>query len=369
MSIYPDKKDGKLTGRFRVEVQGHYVPYRARCDSIGEARQKEAEFKALIDAGLPPPPPSTSVGGRPRKMPLEGPQTALYAVPGAPVLPTSKMLQEALQEVEGTTRIWDKDKQRKQSESSVRVMLELMGDVELNAIDTVWVQDVRERIKETRTGKKGEPVSDTTINRYLAALGAFLNYTIKKGWRTVATLPDMEYSDEDNGRIYVITPEEEATLYRLMNERCAKLAGISIRTGGRRGELLKLAGHPERVRNGNVTFPGGTTKSGKARTVPLAPGDEETLLWLINGNMPTEDELTDEWKKPRAALGKLEEPAFVFHACRHTYATRAIDGGVHPRVLQTLMGHATFKMTERYTHINDDMITQAGEKMFGRKAA
>lgn len=51
---------------------------------------------------------------------------------------------------------------------------------------------------------------------------------------------------------------------------------------------------------------------------------------------------------------------FCMHALRHTYATRAIERGVQPKVLQKLLGHASIKTTmDRYVHVTDDSLTLA----------
>ncbi len=51
---------------------------------------------------------------------------------------------------------------------------------------------------------------------------------------------------------------------------------------------------------------------------------------------------------------------FCMHALRHTYATRAIESGMQPKVLQKLLGHGSIKTTmDRYVHLTEDSMLNA----------
>jgi len=61
---------------------------------------------------------------------------------------------------------------------------------------------------------------------------------------------------------------------------------------------------------------------------------------------------------------------FCMHALRHTYATRAIESGMQPKVLQKLLGHASIKMTmDRYVHVTDDSMVSAVQQFEANRSA
>lgn len=55
---------------------------------------------------------------------------------------------------------------------------------------------------------------------------------------------------------------------------------------------------------------------------------------------------------------------FCMHALRHAYATRAIESGMQPKVLQKLLGHASIQTTmDKYVHVTDSSLN-AGVRQF-----
>ena len=54
------------------------------------------------------------------------------------------------------------------------------------------------------------------------------------------------------------------------------------------------------------------------------------------------------------------------HELRHSYLTRLARAGVHPRVMQSLAGHSSMRVTlEIYTHVSMDMERDAVDAAFG----
>lgn len=51
---------------------------------------------------------------------------------------------------------------------------------------------------------------------------------------------------------------------------------------------------------------------------------------------------------------------FCMHALRHTYATRAMESHMEPKILQELLGHSSIKTTmDRYVHVTADSMCEA----------
>ena len=67
-------------------------------------------------------------------------------------------------------------------------------------------------------------------------------------------------------------------------------------------------------------------------------------------------------KRIRAA--GYDFPRITSHVFRHTFATRAIEGGMQPQVLKTILGHSSLAMTmDLYSHVLPDTKAEEMEKI------
>jgi integrase len=173
-----------------------------------------------------------------------------------------------------------------------------------------------------------------------------------------------------SGDIEVFSPEEVLALVRAAaNEQDAALFLTAAFTGLRRGELLALkwrdvdfSASAVRVRasyaEGVVTTP----KSGKVRSVPMAPDVATALARLgARAEFSADDDLvfvgeTGSYldgsalrRRYKDALARAGLRSLRFHDLRHVFGTRMIAKADIRRV-QEWMGHADIQTTMKYLH-------------------
>lgn len=149
---------------------------------------------------------------------------------------------------------------------------------------------------------------------------------------------------------------------------------MTLNTGLRQGELLKLKWENVDFEQAVLTIIGSTTKTGKTRHVPL---NEEALFVLrawksqpgnkslaghvfpsIDGAPMTEIGGSWAWLLKRARISK-----FRWHDLRHTFASKLVMAGENLNTVRELLGHADYKMTLRYAHLAPEHKAAAVAKL------
>jgi integrase len=135
---------------------------------------------------------------------------------------------------------------------------------------------------------------------------------------------------------------------------------LSINTGIRRGELMKLLWTDVNLgKDASLFVRGISSKSSKGRHVPLNDEAKNTLIqWKAQqGNTrhvftgQDDQPITDFKTAWNNLLEKAEIENFRWHDMRHHFASRLVMAGVDLNTVRELLGHSDLKMTLRYAHL------------------
>ena len=160
-------------------------------------------------------------------------------------------------------------------------------------------------------------------------------------------------------------PYDEKTLPRgSKNPWLSAIVTVALHTGMRRGEILGLTW--ERVDFARGVLQLEQTKSGRRREVPMNRAVDAVLASLAG---PKAEGLVfrrkdgARWGGIRTAFARACREAklddFRFHDLRHTCAPWLVMQGRHLKEVQELLGHRTFAMTLKYTHLAEGRLREA----------
>lgn len=332
MSIYPDKRDGKPTGRWQIEVQRGKKTLRDRADTHEKAKEIEREFIARLRGDT-----------------LELDQRYV-----------GKQTDRILDLIKESERyLWHGQAAQRDNFKKLRHAAELIGDRPVDTITTKTIDDLILKLRQS--GPKGRPLSNATINRYLSAVSKFLKWAIEHDYRR-EPMPTLHWAEEDEGRIRWIEPDEEKKLCELLPDPYDTIVRVAIRTGMRKSEIYEtVAGVDAQIDKHHVRL--WKTKNRKARSIPISEETRSDLMYLREVGMPTERQLRYEWDKAKTDMGLSKDEDFVFHCCRHTFCTRLVQAGVDIRTIMELAGHKSIQTTIRYAHVSNDTLVQAVTKV------
>ena len=294
-------------------------------------------------------------------------QARAGTLPGA--VRTGATFREAAEEF---MRFLEEDRQRKPS--TLRDYDSVIWNHLLPAFGDWRLEDVSAEAVErwARTLGEGRRLSNRSRLKILIVFHGLMERA-RRVWKLpinpVADI-DRPHTAPSAGGIDVFSPEEVVALARAAeDDQDAALFLTAAFTGLRQGELVALRwrsvdfpGQHIRVTasytNGALTSP----KSGKVRSVPMAPAVAEALARLSQREHWTVDDalvfpgLTGSYldasallKRYKRALAAAGLRPLRFHDLRHTFGTTMIRKADIVRV-QEWMGHADIETTRKYLH-------------------
>lgn len=237
-----------------------------------------------------------------------------------------------------------------------------------------------EQIDEFVLHLREQDKKNGTINRKLSALSVIVRHAYKRRW--ITRVPMIERRTERLTRISYYSKEEQETIIQAF-EMCgdadyARLFIFLCDTGIRMHEALSLTYRDVRpYRGGHAVFiHGGRQANSPDRMIPLTTrasqaidieerdkrrrcdgtGYEAENITHSSDHGPfihmTKRSARSAWERVREALGRVDDPDFVWHTCRHTFCSLMLQAGESLPVVRSLAGHKSITTTVRYAHMS-----------------
>lgn len=225
-----------------------------------------------------------------------------------------------------------------------------------------------------------------TLRHKLSALSGF--YRVATEYTGEILEPPTRYIRKppvNNIRERILLDNEEDKLREFLGFERFSIIEFALMTGLRRVEQFRLK--PDDVRLYYADAEDGsqpvllgmahiiTSKTGRGRQVPLNPTAAGIAKYWADLGKPylfpsyrsDRYEAGKAWSaKLRDALAKLDIKGLRWHDLRHTFATRALQGGARPEQIGQMLGHTQSCMTRRYLHWAADWLWPAAMATFNR---
>lgn len=218
------------------------------------------------------------------------------------------------------------------------------------------------------------PIKPATVTREIMTLSALFREAKKRGLVDRNPVSDVTKPRVNNAIVRYLAPDEEQRLLDAAPEPLRSAILVSIHSGLRESELLKLTWGDVRFGEGLLVVR--ETKGGRDRVVPMNETLRATLEaqprkvvtdkdgrpmaspYCFTSDTGTRYERFNNttWRKALAAAGIT---SFRWHDLRHTYGSRLAQRGASPIAIKDLMGHTDLRVTMRYCHLSPRNLRDA----------
>jgi integrase len=262
-----------------------------------------------------------------------------------------------------------------------------LGHLVLADVAPSKIVEMRDRLFVEPTIGKRPLRSNSTINRYLAALShVFTMATREWGWMDSNPISKVRKMPEPKGRVRFLDQDELKRLRIAASQSRNKVLGLvlemALATGSRQSELLGLHWSDVDLGTGRITLR--DTKNGETRVVTLPKAVLDMLrahgqvrYTTTNLLFPSQAAISGAKPNHRAnirtawerAIERADIKDFHFHDLRHTTASYLAMSNATLAEIAAVLGHKTLQMVKRYTHVSEDhtanLVASMHDKFLG----
>jgi site-specific recombinase XerD len=236
-------------------------------------------------------------------------------------------------------------------------------------VDARLLADYAAELGAARRGREPSKLAPATIARKLAAVRAFLRFTLgaskvpdaRLAPRRPRRLPESPKQEEIEAELELFGLDDPLAI------RNRALAELVYSAGLRSQEAVDLDLADVEFDQEAVRVRG---KGGKERVVPLG---EEAAYWVAL------------WLRERPKLARGAHDALFIsarghrldtstlrklfphpHRLRHAFATHLLEGGADLRTIQELLGHSSLSTTQMYSHVDAKRLRKVYDRAHPR---
>tara|TARA_R100000234_G_scaffold120021_1_gene104900 strand:- start:13445 stop:14473 length:1029 start_codon:yes stop_codon:yes gene_type:complete len=249
---------------------------------------------------------------------------------------------------------WKNTKSELKTWCNTKSLLFYFGeDYSLNLLDRESIDNLVLYLRDQ------EGNSPSTINKKLSNLRVICKTAYDLG--VIPAMPNFpKRLKEPPGRMRWFTLEEQELILKTLQEidpEARDMIVILLDTGMRSSELISLK--PNDLRDGVIHL--SDTKNSMPRSIPMTDRVKETFSRYPDMFRLDYDQLRRRWDKMKRVLD-LGEDAKI-HSCRHTFVSTLVQKNVNLRIVQQLSGHKDINMVVRYSHLQQEDLVNAINKL------